>query len=307
VEVLAADVLHIFERRRPMQWRGLPWLTAVLTTLYELDELTDATLVRQKAAQAIGWIVEKTDAGALPAFGGMTQTSAYDSIPENAEDVGDPRIQTIVPGGIHYLRKNEKFIFAATQDIGDNFTKLLQFYLRGIAGAADITYEQLTGDLRSVNFSSIRAGLGEFRKRLEQIQQLVFVSRGLQPLAMRFKELASIYTAGNYANATVSWVLPKLHGVDPHNDAKADLLEIRAGLSTLQDKLIERGKDFDAVVEQLAIEQGLAIILESNPANEMHMAEAEAEASDPAEPDAEPASGNQTTNSAESAEEEKDV
>jgi capsid protein len=37
--------------------------------------------------------------------------------------------------------------------------------LRAIAMGMGITYEQLTGDLTNVNYSSIRAGLIEFRRR----------------------------------------------------------------------------------------------------------------------------------------------
>jgi len=46
--VPAADVLHAYKPIRAGQFRGLPWLTAVLAKLYELEQYTDAEIVRNK-------------------------------------------------------------------------------------------------------------------------------------------------------------------------------------------------------------------------------------------------------------------
>jgi capsid protein len=39
-----------------------------------------------------------------------------------------------------------------------------------LAAGVGLTYELLTGDLSQVNYSSIRAGLIEFRRRMEALQ-----------------------------------------------------------------------------------------------------------------------------------------
>ena len=44
-------------------------MAPVILPMYEIDELMDATLVRQKAAQAVGWIIKKLNSGALPLMG----------------------------------------------------------------------------------------------------------------------------------------------------------------------------------------------------------------------------------------------
>jgi lambda family phage portal protein len=262
VPVSASDVLHLFSRERPGQWRGIPKLTSVMLPLYEMDELTDATLVRQKAAQAIGWIIKKKEAGPLPLIGGLKTEEQ----PVDEETGKKKKIQKILPGGVHYLQPDEDFIFASVDDIGSNLVTLLQHEWHTIASALDVTYEQLTGDLTNVNFSSIRAGLIEFRRRVAVIQQLVLINLGLKPLTERFKELAAVYSSASAEKATCKFVLPKTEWVDPLKDAQADLLEIRAGLATLQEKLAERGvEDFDEHVAQLAAEQSLDIVLDSNP------------------------------------------
>jgi capsid protein len=136
-----------------------------------------------------------------------------------------------------------------------------------VASCLDVTYEQLTGDLTKVNFSSIRAGLIEFRRRVAMTQQLIFITQGLGPLAERFKELAGVYLSANsVSNATYKIILPKTEWVDPLKDAQADIAEIRSGLATLEEKLAERGvEDIESHIKQLAKEQGYDIILDSNP------------------------------------------
>lgn len=263
VPVKADDVIHTFQRERPGQWRGLPRLASVLLPLYEMDELTDATLVRQKVAQAIGWIIKKTGSGALPLLGDIESPSGT-AVQEN-EALADKKIQKILPGGVHYLNEDEEFEFASIDDIGQNLLVMLKNHWHLIASALDITYEQLTGDLSEVNFSSIRAGAIEFRRRVAVTQQFIFVAQGLKPLTDRFAKLASVFE-GTPEDVTCKFIFPKTEWVEPLKDVQADILEIRAGLATMRDKLEERQvEDIEDHIKQLAEEQGLDIVLDSNP------------------------------------------
>lgn len=285
ISVDAADVLHIFLRERPGQWRGIPKLTAAMLNIYEMDELTDATLVRQKAAQAIGWIIKKQSSGALPLLGGLAEAPTQD------QDAVGTKIQKILPGGIHYLEADEDFTFAAVDDIGSNLVTLLEHNWRMIASCLDVTYEQLTGDLTKVNFSSIRAGLIEFRRRVAMTQQLIFVTLALGPLTKRFQELAALYISESAAGATCRFVFPKTEWVDPLKDAQADIAEIRAGLATLEDKLGERGvEDIESHIARLAKEQGYDIVLDTNP---KHNTQDKTQVTDPAQ---QPANADGTVN-----------
>jgi lambda family phage portal protein len=266
IAVPSNDVIHIFNRERPNQWRGLPKLVPVMLLLYEMEELIDATMVRQKVAQAVGWIIKKRESGPLPTIGPVQSTAT--SV-EKHEGGGEKKrkLQKITPGGIHYLQDDEDFIFADTQDIGPNLLVLLKNQWHTISSALDLTYAQQTGDLSDVNFSSIRAGLIELRRRVAMVQQLNMINQGLRPLTNKFKTLAGLYVSPGLANATCKYILPKTDWVDPLKDTQADVLELQAGLATLQEKLIERGvEDFDAHIAQIAREQGLSIVLSSNPA-----------------------------------------
>lgn len=267
VAIPASRMLHMFNKDRAGQWRGIPKLAPAILTIYEMDELTDATLVRQKAAQAVGWIIEKTGPGPLPLLGGMeTPVGAEQADPAKEEQ----RIQKIVSGGIHYLQGDETVRFADISDIGANFVSLLDYNWRMIASCLDLTYEQLTGDLSKANFGSLRAGAIEFRKRVTLTQQLVFMNLGLIPLTAYFKELASVYVSKKAGASRCSFIVPKQEWLDPLKDVQADVLEVRSGLATLRKKLQERGvADVEAHIAQILEEQNYGIILTSNPKNEL--------------------------------------
>ncbi|WP_460922815.1 phage portal protein, partial [Staphylococcus aureus] len=71
----------------------------------------------------------------------------------------------MAPGMIKYVANTEDVEFgepAASGGYGD-YTST---QLHAIAAGAGTTYEQMTGDLSRVNYSSIRAGLVEVRKMI---------------------------------------------------------------------------------------------------------------------------------------------
>ncbi len=247
VEVPADDMIHAFERLRPGQWRGIPWLTPVMLNIYEIDELVDATLQRQKAAQAMSWIIENTNPVAAFAPGSVRSAMSDTDI-----DPATKQKRKIIQGSagsVHYLNKGESFKFASIQDIGPNLSTLLQDEMGKIAACLGLTYDQLTGDLSQVNFSSIRAGLNEFRVRTEIIQRFIIINLALLPIANRWLELFAIYvprigTAGVYPLFT----LPRRYGVDELKDAQADLMEVQAGFSTMERKLEERDVTFQEII-----------------------------------------------------------
>ena len=154
--VSAKEILHGYNQTSADQLRGIPIIAPALLSLYELDEVVDATVIRQKAAQAVGWVVEHADPMSMPALGQVME-----------DNKGKP-LQEIRAGGIHYLRKGEKVTFPTIPDIGASFNALLQEQLYTIATTCLTTHAELTGNLGAVNFSSARVGLIAVRRVLEQ-------------------------------------------------------------------------------------------------------------------------------------------
>ena len=261
VSVPAENVLHTFESRYANQRRGLPTLTPAILPLWELQDLTDATITRQQAAQAVGWVVEQEDeTKAFPALGtAVTVPTAGTGVIQSGWGVTPPPsttqpiLETITSGGVHYLRKGEKVKFAEIPDIGRNLPILLNHLLRKLAAGCGLMYEQLTGDLSDVNYSSIRAGRIDFLARVEQVRELVIIEGNLNRVANRFKVAASNWTGKDFSGAEINWIAPRTYGIDPLKDAKMDQMELEGDrpLSTWSDKLNTQGKTFEAHTTQL--------------------------------------------------------
>lgn len=272
IEVSAADVLHIYRTLRPGQIRGIPESSSVLVRLYEIDEMQDATLVRQKTAALFGWIVRKRESGEPYVPGTPAGTVGANGSVVAADDGEREMLTKITPGGIHYLEDDEDIEFSQPADIASIYAEYLKTELHAVAAGWGVTYEQLTGDLSGVNYSSIRAGLIEFRRRIELLQETLLIYKFCDKVADRWLRLAVIsglapsnITLNSYKDHLPSWQSPRWDWVDPLKDAQADLLEVRAGFSTRSAKQLERGNDPDETDEKLIQEQASNLHVDSDP------------------------------------------
>ncbi len=104
-------------------------------------------------------------------------------------------------------------------------------------------YELLAGDLSQVNYSSIRAGLVEFRRMIDAAQWQLFIPMLCAPVWRWFTEAA--WAAGQIPTPDVpaEWSPPKLEAVDPQKDAIANLLSIRSGTMTLAEVIAQQGRN----------------------------------------------------------------
>lgn len=244
IRIPANDILHIYRVDRPGQIRGVPWVSSVLLKLRELDQYEDAELVRKKtAALFAGFITE-----ASPEFGAnFGECSQHDEI-------------ALEPGMVRRLAPGENIEFSEPSDVGGNYEVWMKQQLRGVAAGMGITYEQLTGDLHGVNYSSIRAGLIEFRRQVECLQHHLIIHQLCQPIAKRWLELAVL--SGNlelpdyFANPNkyhrVEWNPPGWDWVDPLKDIQAEILSMQHNLKARQDIIAKHGMDVEDVDNKIA-------------------------------------------------------
>jgi capsid protein len=124
--------------------------------------------------------------------------------------------------------------------------------LMGIASGGMITYDQLTGDLRRANYSSMKAGDRVLRRLVEQIQWLTLTPQLMHRVTSRFIEIA-IMSGKLKARKTPykrSYVMPAIEAVDPLKDLKADILAVRAGRMSPQEFIGAWGRDWRKVVAE---------------------------------------------------------
>jgi lambda family phage portal protein len=179
------------------------------------------------------------------------------------------RIESFEPGMIEYLEPGKDVKFAAPSASG-GYAEYMRFQLHAIAAGVGLTYELLTGDLSQVNYSSIRAGLIEFRRRMEALQWQLLVPGLCQPVWRRFVEAAQ--AAGQLpedGEIIADWTAPRFEAVDPLKDIQADVLAVRAGVMTLKEAIARQGYEPAQVLREIAETNAeidaLGLILDSDP------------------------------------------
>lgn len=244
VRVPAEDVAHLFVPNAIGQVRGVSWLAPVFLRLHEVDQMEDAHLVRQKvAALFAGFITSMEGAGST--FDGTQYSSVLEAGME--------------PGTLKFLPQGTDIRFSDPAQVGDAM-EVLKLALRGVAAGMGITYEQLTGDLSGVNYSSIRAGLVETRRRLEALQHHVVVYQFCRPIWRRFVTLAVLsgalraddFEARRADYFRVSWSPQGFEWVDPQKDVRAETEAIAAGLSSRRQAVARRGFDIEQLDAEIA-------------------------------------------------------
>ena len=226
----AADVLLVFKKTRPGQVRGVPRLAPVLMKLRDLDDYDDAEMVRKKIEACFTAFVTSNDTGR--SLGAQT---------DDGKGAG-PRKSRVAPGQIEYLKPGESVDFGSPSASSDGEFSRRQ--LRSVSAGTDSTYEQVTGDLSQVNYSSARVGLIDYRAVTEQWRWLTFIPLFLRPIARRWLQLAKL-SAKVKGNPTVEWFVPRWEYVDPIKDAKGELMLAAAGVYDLTDLQVGRGLDPD--------------------------------------------------------------
>lgn len=260
IQVPADEVLHIFIRQEVNQWRGIPILASILLPLYELDDLTDATVTKQKNAQAIGWIIKNTNPTSALAVGSALNVTDPGDVDEST---GKRRVITQTSGGgTQYLNKNEDIAFSKVDDIGTQLVDLIKFELHKIAAAAGMSYTTLTGDLSGISFSALQQVAIDMKITAEFIYKLYTINLALRPLCYRFRELASIYSSKNLANAVPIYQYPRRYSVNELKDGQADVLELQNKLTTYDKVLEERELTIEDIQEDLKRQQEAGVSFE---------------------------------------------
>ena len=267
VRVAAEDVIHLFRPLGPGQVRGAPWLAPCLVALRELDQLLDALLVGAKvAAMHAGFLTDQNGTSTSNLFEGVQVGSILESGLE-------PGTLKVLPAGYDI-----RFSTPAQAQQTVEFAKM---QLRSVASGLGVPEHLMTGDLSGANYSSLRAGLVDFRRRIEVIQFHVLVPQMLRPIWERFVTLAALsgsldapsFEATSEDYFACEWIPPAQDWVDPAKDADATATMIASGLMSRRQAVAAQGysiEDLDAeIAADHAREAALGLSFAAPPTKEL--------------------------------------
>lgn len=240
--VPSADLIHLYRVQRPGQVRGVPIFAPVLMTARDFADLMDAVLVKAKTEACFAAFV-KTN--------GEPHQNIGQALTEKGGVLGTARrvIEKLAPGMIKYLNPGEEVTFANPSSSG-GFESINLAAKMDFASGVGITYDELTGDLRQANYSSLRAGKIQGRRLTEQEQHLILEPQLMRRVTGWFSEAAIMAGVLRSRPRGYRWnyVMPAVEPIDPRKDLEADILAVRAGRMTPQEFIGGWGQDWRKVV-----------------------------------------------------------
>jgi lambda family phage portal protein len=236
----AEDIIHFFLRDRVGQVHGVPWLAQGMNRLKMLDGYEEAELVAARAgASKMGFLIDE-------------EGDDYDGDDEDETGI----ISDFEAGVIEKLPPGYDFKSFDPQHPNSGYESFVSAILRSIAGGLDISYAAFTGDLRQVNFSSIRQGEISDRDAWRVLQGWLiehFHARVFQNwLKMSLTTGAIDLSYSNLEKYNKpSWQSRGWQWVDPVKDAQANTMQFEQRTKSLSEIAAEQGRDLEEVAGQI--------------------------------------------------------
>lgn len=255
VRVLAQDMIHVFEQKRPGQMRGVSALAPVLARLRNIGDYEDTTLERQKIANLWVGFISRT----LPTLDpNDINAGALTGVEQPVDSLGDPLVP-LRPGLIQELEDGQTFDFANPPEAGTTYSDYLRTSHLGTAAAAGLPYELFSGDIREVSDRTLRVLVNDFRRFAEQRQWQTIIPQFCQRVVDWFVEAAVLSgkiavdeadDARHVEHAPHGWAY-----IHPVQDVQGKAMEVNNGFRSRSSVIGERGDDPDQVDDERAIDQ----------------------------------------------------
>lgn len=250
-KIPAEEIIHLFLPLYIDQKRGLPWYSSVLMRMNMLNGFEEAAVEHARAgACQMGFIVNND--------------------PEAYEDDENKDTEVEIeasPATFHELPVGydvKKFDPNYPNGEFDVFSKSI---LRSIAVGLNAGYSSLSGDLSSVNFSSLRQGILDEREVWKGLQEWFksgFNSK-VHTAWLKYSLLYSRIKCGNgYLKperidkySDVTWSMRRWSWVDPVKDVNSAAISVQNGFRSRSDVIREQGRDPDDVWNEIEKENEL--------------------------------------------------
>ena len=250
--VTSDHMLHVYKPFRAGLLRGQPHLASVLVLLHELAKYTDATVVAKEVqAMFAGFVTRITpDGDVIPTdqIGVVNGAGGNNYVPPGT------RLSEAEPGSFNYLQPGEDIKFPNLPQNSDLQT-FMSVMLHQFAVGIGATYEQITGDLRGVNLSSIRAGVLDAHRKCEQFIYNVLVTQFCTPTLRWWLDeavLSGRLVLPGYAEEPeqyldITWTPSGWPWLDPRTDVEAKMTAVRCGFTSREAVCAESGEDASAI------------------------------------------------------------
>jgi len=252
------NVLHLMNRERIEQRRGVPFLAPVIESLKQLGRYTDAELVAAVVSGMFTVFIEKADASNEDAIGSM--------IPEEVQvDAEDETTIELAPGAVFDLNEGEKAHDMNPGRPNANFNGFVEAICQQIGASLEIPYELLVKRFNA-SYTASKGALEEAWKMFNMYRdwlatdfcQPVYEEWLTEAVAKGRIKAPGFFTDAviRKAYCTAKWNGPAKGMLDPVKEVTAAEKRVQNGFSTRSDETMQMtGSGYYSNVEQLKHEE----------------------------------------------------
>ena len=251
----AADICHM-RWCPPNQLRGLPWLSAPITTLHQLGEWRDASLLRKQLLASLVGFVKRAASEPLDV------AKLRETFGEIVEQLGDLPAVNLEPGTMQYLEPGEEVSFTQWQETAGQDEVFERSGLRALSSGLDLIYEEVSGDWANTNDRTFRAAFNTLKRTIGQYQYQMVAFQFCRPVWLRWIDLAvasgALKVPKSVSDADlrrVQWQPQDWEYLNPTQDVQAKLDAIAGGLDSRTAVIARRGDDVETIDAQRAADQ----------------------------------------------------
>jgi lambda family phage portal protein len=250
VKIDAKNVIFWRRKTSPRQVREVSMLATAMMRIKDANQFIQAVSVKERVLACLSVFIKK----AMPSgptgrvVNQQQKEYSYDGVTLSPGMIGElnpgDEVQTVIPSG-------------QASDTKEFITTLIRL----IASGLGLSYETVSRDLSTVNYSSARQGMLEDRKTFKKMQKSL-IRNVLTPIYLEF--LDSLFLTGkikvrdyleNRSKYTAHvWIPPGYTWIDPLKEVNANKVALESNQDTLARICAERGEDWREVIEQRAIE-----------------------------------------------------
>ena len=258
-------VVHSFVADRAGQHRGgIGIFNPVMQRLKMLTQYDGAELDQAVIGALFGAYIESPfdPQVVASALGNGSELSAYQT--ERAAYHTNKNI-ALAGARIPHLFPGEKFTTVEAKHPATQFADFQATFLRNVASATGMSYEQVSSDWSKSNYSSARGALLEAWKTMSR-RRAHFVTSFANPIFSAFTEEsfdvdglplpsgAPDFVECRGAYSACKWLGPSRGVIDVVKEVQGSMLSMEAGLSTLEEQGSELGVDWEENLDQRARE-----------------------------------------------------
>ena len=255
----AEEVVHLYRTDRPGQTRGVSWFASAIQRLHHLAGYEQAEVVRARASSALMGFITSPEGELI------------------GDDVMDgERVSNFEPGVFKYLQAGESVTVPQLDAPDGQFEPFLRAMLRAMAAGIGCSYETISRDFSTSNYSSSRLSLIEDRDHW-RILQAWLIENFHRRVFSEWLDLAVLSNAlalPGYEQQperfkAARWMPRGWAWVDPAKEVAAYKEAVRCGFKTLADVVAEQGGDLDELLlarqSELAKLDEMGIVVDSDP------------------------------------------